>query len=241
MRKIWTICSAALLAIVASGILLDDAHAQAAPVIQDGPGCMPNMPAYCQKFLVNRDAGGRVVVNLSRRFASNTPPTFYDRHLAQVSDYDVTREVLLGAGAQAPLVSALVLSDAPTGVPNLVVQYEYRILGSHAPGPDDINDDANQNVDDYFRLFVHHRPRLDNTDACRIGAVAHPARFLSVVNFNSTKSIVIRHRNTAPRYGSNPEWRVTTVPPGSRGMAGVGCVSDIAAGFIQIAEVRFGT
>jgi|CXWL01.1.fsa_nt_gi hypothetical protein len=243
MRIIYTIGGLALLTLVASAPApLAQAQEAASVVIETGPNCLPNNPVYCPKILVNRNTGGRVVVNLERHMVSNSPATFYDRSLSPIGDVDSSpREVLLSAGARAPLLTAIILAMQPSGNAGLFVEYRYTILGSHPPGPDDIADDQQQNVDDYFRLVSSHHPMFDHGDACRIGSVAHPARLLAVVNFNATKSIVITHRNSAPRYGSNATvWRTQTIPPGSTG-GGVGCETDIAAGFIEIREIRFGT
>ncbi|MEA3262914.1 MAG: hypothetical protein U9R07_05455 [Pseudomonadota bacterium] len=215
--------------------------AQAAPlaVIERDSNCSPAFPVSCKVTLVNRSTSSRTVVNLERRQVSNFPPTVYDRNLNQISEGDAVFEVLLSAGDRVPLVPAVAVTDPGPG-PGQFVRYEYTVLGSHQPTADDVADAGSPNVADYFRLVVAHTPGFDNTDICRIGANAHPARLLRMVNFHPTKTIVVTHRNTAPRYGSNPQTRVDYVRPGGATSAPApGCVTDIAAGFIQISEVRF--
>jgi hypothetical protein len=208
-----------------------------AAIETDNSNCAPTAPSTCHVYLVNRSTTSRVVVNVKRRVISNFSPTVYDRHFHQISQGDSQFEVLLSAGDRVPLVPAIALFSPLDSDPAHYVRYQYTMLGAVVPGPDDIPDAASPNVDDYFRLVVTRTPGFDNSDVCRVGAVANPATFLTVVNFHPTKTIVITHRNTAPRYGSNPEYHTDYISPGSTG--GVGCVTDIAPGYIDIQDVRF--
>ena len=209
-------------------------------VIETDSNCAPTIPTSCRVFLVNRSTSSRAVANLQRRVVSNFPPTIYDLHLFRISQGDSEFEVLLSAGARVPLVPAITVTAQNGATPGLYVRYQYTVLGSHPPGPDDIADDASPNVADYFRLVVEHNPAFDNTNVCRIGATDHPASGLRPINFHPTKTIVITHRNVAARYGPSPQFRVDVIPPGGGAVVtALGCETDIAPGFIEIQEVRF--
>lgn len=208
-------------------------------VIENEGNCAPTVPTSCRISLVNRSSSGRAVANIERRQVSTFPPMMYDRNLQRIFQGDTQFEVLLSAGDRVPLVAAVAVSEPPPGQ-GIYVRYEYRVLGSHPPTPDDVADAGSPNVADYFRLVAVKTPVFDGSDACRIGAIQHPANGLRMANFHPTKSVVITHRNTAPRYGSNPQWRVDYVPPGGVApLPAVGCVTDIDPGYIQIQEVRF--
>lgn len=242
MRRFWVLASLALLVMTLGNLHILTATAQDLPfaVIEADNSCPPAAPTSCRVLLVNRSTSSRTVANVQRRVVSNFPATMYDRNLRRISQGDSEFEVLLSAGARVPLVPAIAVTEQSGTSPGLYVRYQYTVLGSHPPGPDDIADDASPNVADYFRLVVTHTPAFDNSDACRIGAIAHPAKGLRIVNFHPTKTIVITHRNVAPRYGSNPQFRVDYVPPGGgAGVTAIGCETDITPGYVEIQEVRF--
>lgn len=236
MRGFW------IAPLVAGLLPLLPAHAQQAPLaaIETAGNCDSPAPSFCRLTLVNRNTAGRLVVNLQRRVNSHyAPPTMYDRDFHEISQGDTTFEVLLSAGARAPLLPALWLSQPLDNNAVHYQPYQYTILGAHPPGPDDIPDGATPNIADYFRLVVTRTPGFDGSDVCRVGAVANPATALTVVNFHPTRTMVITHRNTAPRYGASPSWHTDYVSPGSEGAVNVGCVTDLAPGYIEIQQVRF--
>ena len=241
MRKFFVRVTSAVIALAFGHVATSPVLAQEASlvVIENEGNCAPAIPTSCRVSLVNRSSSGRAVANIERRQVSNFPPTMYDHQLRRISQGDTRYEVLLSAGDRVPLVPAVAVSETGSG-PGLYVRYEYRVLGSHPPTPDDIADAGSPNVADYFRLVAVRMSFLDGTDACRIGAIAHPANLLRMANFHPTRTVVITHQNTAPRHGSNPVARVDYVPPGGvADLPAVGCVTDIEPGYVQIAEVRF--
>ena len=242
MRRYFALVSLVLFVTLLGNFQARSAGAQNLPsvVIETDSNCAPAFPTSCRVFLVNRSTNSRAVANLQRRVVSNFPPTMYDRQLLRIMEGDSEFEVLLSAGARVPLVPAIAVALQNGATPGLYVRYQYTVLGSHPPGPDDIADDESPNVADYFRLVVEHNPAFDNTDACRIGAIAHPAKLLRPINFHPTKTIVITHRNVAARYGSSPQFRVDVIPPGGgANVTAMGCETDVAPGSIEFREVRF--
>lgn len=241
MRSFYSAVTLAVSLLVFGHVAYSPVSAQDAAmvVIVNEGNCAPAIPTSCRISLVNRSTTARAVANIERRQISNFPLTMYDRNLQQITQGDTRFEVLLSAGDRVPLVPAIAVSVPGPG-PGLFVRYEYTVLGSHPPTADDVADAGSPNVADYFRLVAVKWPAFDGSDACRIGAIAHPANLLMMANFHPTKTVVVTHRNTAPRYGSSPVGRVDYVPPGGvAAITAVGCVTDIAPGYVQIQEVRF--